>query len=282
MGNNQTFTKPHNGTCWSSVFGPIGPVKEPLPMLACLFVAALGLSGMSLSRRVTEGGKFLYSAMFGYGISSCCFHWYLWEGFYRVFDVQLNFLQAINIVYMSCIPKEENFFYKIGSYLLIMFFSIYPFFAHVLGITLGQSWISWITFDGIWIFALIGLMIIWFQRDNLGTPGHPSRQAMFNLVWNTIISVVLAYLFWILDEVVCVQQGNQSLPIVIVGHTLWHVFIGLGFYYMTTLIVFLRAPNLRVYPKVLAWPQNKPFVVFVVVQYDFNQMLNETAPKKEN
>ena len=160
MGNNQTFTKPHIGTCWSSVFAPMGPVKEPPPMFACLFVAALGLSGMLLSTRITEGGKFLYSAMFGYGISSCCFHWNLWEGFYRVLDVQLNFLQAINIVYMSCIPEEEHLCYKISSYLLIMFFSIYPFFAHVLGITLEQSWISWITFDGIWIFALIGLMII--------------------------------------------------------------------------------------------------------------------------
>ena len=169
----------------------------------------------------------------------------------------------------------------ISSYLLIMFFSIYPFFAHVLGTTLGQSWISWITFDGIWIFILIGLLIIWFQRDHLGTTGHPSRQAMFNLVWITIISVVLAYLFWILEEVVCVPQGNHSVPIVIVGHTLWHVFIGLGFYYMTTLIVFSRARNLRVYPKVLAWPQNKPFVVFVLVQYDFKGMLKETTPKKE-
>jgi len=37
-----------------------------------------------------------------------------------------------------------------------MFFSIYPFFAHVLGMTLGQPWISWIIFDGIRIFALIG------------------------------------------------------------------------------------------------------------------------------
>ncbi|XP_020608744.1 uncharacterized protein LOC110047343 [Orbicella faveolata] len=156
MGNNQTFTKPHPGTCWSSVFAPFGPVKEPLPMLACLFVAALGLFGMLLSRRVTLGGKFLYSAMFGYGISSRCFHWNFWEGFYRVFDVQLNFLQAINIVYMSCIPKEEHLFYMISSYVLIMFFSIYPFFAHVLGMTLGQPWISWIIFDGIRIFALIG------------------------------------------------------------------------------------------------------------------------------
>jgi len=60
--------------------------------------------------------------------------------------------------------------------------------------------------------------------------------------------VVLAYLFWILDEVVCMKQGNQSVAVVIFGHTLWHVFIGFGFYYMTTLAVFLRAPNLRVYP----------------------------------
>ena len=268
MGNNQTFTNPHPGTCWSSVAAPVGPIQEPLPMVACLFVAVLGLMGMLLSWRVTEGGKFLYSVLFGYGISTICFHWTLWEGFYRVFDVQLNFLQAINIVYMSCIMKEESLLYMIGSYLLIMFFSIYPFFAHVLGITFAQSWISWITFDGIWIFALIGLMIIWFTKEHLGTPGHPNRQAMFNLVWNIIISVVLAYIFWILDEVVCVQQGNHSPLIVIFGHSLWHVFIGFGFYYMTTLIVFLRAPNLGVHPKVLAWPVNKPYVVFVVVQYE--------------
>ena len=276
MGNNQTFTKPHIGTCWSSVFAPMGPVKEPPPMFACLFVAALGLSGMLLSTRITEGGKFLYSAMFGYGISSCCFHWNLWEDFYRVLDVQLNFLQAINIVYMSCIPEEEHLCYKISSYLLIMFFSIYPFFAHVLGITLEQSWISWITFDGIWIFALIGLMIIWCLRDHLGTPGHPRRQAMFNLVWKTIISVILAYLFWILDEVVCVQHGNHSVAIVIFGHTLWHVFIGFGFYYMTTLIVFLRAQNLRVYPRVLAWP--KCCIIFVVVQYEPNRYSDTLPP----
>lgn len=271
MVDNQTniFTKPHPGTCWSSVASPVGPIKEPVPMLACLFDAVLGLAGMLLSRRVTEGGKFLYSVLFGYGISTFCFHWTLWEGFYRVFDVQLNFLQAINIVYMSCIMVEEDLFYRIVSYLLIMFFSIYPFFAHVLGITLSQSWISWITFDGIWIFALVGLMIIWFKRDSLGTPEHPSRKAMFNLVWNIIISVVLAYIFWVLDEVVCVQLGNHSTAIVVFGHTLWHVFLGLGFYYMTTLIVFLRAPSLRVYPKVLAWPKSKPFVVFAVVQYEF-------------
>ena len=94
--------------------------------------------------------------------------------------------------------------------------------------------------------------------------------------------MVLAYLFWVLDEVVCVQQGNQSVCLVIFGHALCHVFIGFGFYYMTTLTVFLRAPNLRVYPKVIAWPQNKPFVVFAVVQYDPNLMLKETTPKKEH
>lgn len=246
--------------------------------------SSLGLFGMLLSMRVTEGGKFLYSTLFGYGIASFCFHWNLWEGFYRVLDVQLNFLQAINIVYMSCIPKGENLFYKVSSYLLIMFFSIYPFFAHVLGITLKKSWISWITFDGIWIFVLIGLMIIWFQRDHLGPPEHPSRQAMFNLVWKTIFSVMLAYLFWILDEVVCVLFDNHRFVIVIFGHTLWHVFIGFGFYYMTTLIVFLRAADLGVYPKVLTWPKNKPFFVFVVVQYEPRDLMSkaETTPKKEH
>ena len=77
MGNNQIFTKPHNGTCWSSVFAPSGFVQEPLPMLACLFVAALGLFGMLQSWRVTEGGKLLYSAMFGYRWtrSMACVHW---------------------------------------------------------------------------------------------------------------------------------------------------------------------------------------------------------------
>ena len=177
---------------------------------------------------------------------------------------------------MSCIPEEEHLCYKISSYLLIMFFSSYPFFAHVLGITLEQSWISWITFDGIWIFALIGLMIIWCLRDHLGTPGHPRRQAMFNLVWKTITSVILAYLFWILDEVVCVQHGNHSVAIVIFGHTLWHVFIGFGFYYMTTLIVFLRAQNLGVYPRVLAWP--KCCIIFVVVQYEPNRYSDTLPP----
>lgn len=95
---------------------------------------------------------------------------------------------------------------------------------------------------------------------------------------------MLAYLFWILDEVVCVLFDNHRFVIVIFGHTLWHVFIGFGFYYMTTLIVFLRAADLGVYPKVLTWPKNKPFFVFVVVQYEPRDLMSkaETTPKKEH
>lgn len=262
------FTSPHAGTCWTSVAGPLGPIKEPLPMIACVFDAVLGLLGLFLSRNVTEGGKFLYSALFGYGLATFCFHLTLWEGFYRVLDVQLNFLQAINIVYMGCVPKEEGLYYMIRFYTLILFFSVYPFFAHVLGITLNQSWVSWITFDGIWLIAFVGLLIIWCKRDSLGPPEYPNRKAVFNLVWNVIISVVLAYIFWVVDEVICVKQGNANVAIVIFGHSLWHVFIGLGFYYMTTLTVFLRAKNLGVIPKVLTWPQDKPFAIFIAVQYE--------------
>jgi hypothetical protein len=251
------FTSPHAGTCWSSVAGPVGNAKEPLPMIACLFDAILGLVGLFLSRNVTAGGKILYSVLFGYGLATFCFHLTLWEGFYRMLDVQLNFLQAINIVYMGCILKEEGLYFKIRSFALILFFSVYPFFAHVLGITLNKSWISWITFDGIWVIAFVGILIIWCKRDSLGPSEHPHIKAVFNLVWNVIICVVLAYFFWLIDEVVCVQQGNANAAFVI-----------FGFYYMTTLTVFLRANNLGLYPKVLIWPRNKPFAIFIAVQYE--------------
>ena len=264
--SSSLFTKHHAGTCWSAVVGPTGPIKELLPMLACLFDVTLAIFGLLMSHKVTMGGKFLYSVQFGYGVAAFCFHFTLWEGFYRILDIQLNFMQAINIVYLSCIPKEEGVYYNLRFYVIILFFSVYPFFAHVLGITLEGAWISWITFDGIWLVALVGLLIIWYTKKHLGTPQHASRKAVFNLVWNIILSVLLAYLFWIIDEV-CVIQGRASVAIVIFGHSLWHVFIGLGFYYMTTLIVFLRAANLHMYPEVLVWPKDKPFAIFISVTY---------------
>ena len=273
---NDSFNSPHAGTCWSFVVGPVGPIKEPPPMIACLFTAVLGLLGLFLSKNVTEGGKFLYSALFGYGVATFFFHLTLWEGFYRVLDVQLNFLQAINIVYMGCVVTEEGAIYKISSYLFILFFSVYPFFAHVLGITSNKPWVPWITFDAIWVIPLIGHLIIWFKRDSLG-PENPHREAVFNLVWNVIICVVVAYVFWILDEVICVKQGNANSAIIVFGHTLWHVFLAPGFYYMTTLIVFLRAKNLGVNPKVLIWPQDKRFAILIAVQYENRDKSNVLA-----
>ena len=267
MSSDNIFVAPHNGSCWSAVVGATGSAKELLPMLGSVFNAVLGLFGLLYSKGVTEGGKILYSALFGYAFATFFFHMTLYEGFYRALDIQLNFLQAMNLVYISCLLKEKTTFLRVRSRLLTLVFTIYPFFLHVVGVTFAKQWIAWVAFDAVWAIVLASLLLVWCYRDSLGTQDHPDRQAMLNLVWNIIICVPVAYLFWILDAVVCYNGGNNNWIYVVFGQWLWLMFIGLGFYYMATLTIFLRAGSVGMYPIVKRWPKSKPFVLAVGVQY---------------
>lgn len=247
---------PEHGYCEQQVFHRERFPREPVNGLFSLTALFLGLLGVYRSKRTTMIFQFLFGLLAGYGLFAALYHATLFNGFYRMMDVSLSFLQSLVIVmlthslYLYRVKTrgrpEKSDRYRVLTTTVAVLFTLYPAAVHVAGESAASPWVAWLVFDLLWVLIASLLVAIWFRRFTW--PRTPANAAIFSLVWYAIGFCALAYAGWVVDKFIC----SESTPVLatIPLHGLWHLFIGLCFYLMITLNRYFSAHELGFRPEV--------------------------------
>lgn len=261
---NFTALNPADGHCEWKYFSNVGLLKEPGSTICGLITALQGIFGMTKSRYVSVGSRYMFSLLFGYGVMSALHCATLWNGFLRTSGAILNIMQAVIIIRLVNTLKFPPFnsviHYHHIEALLMSTFGLYPILAHVVGCSFDNTWVSWLTFDLIWAVVLIVLIVIFAYRKHY--PQYNACPDMFTVIFNAIICCVAAYLFWLIDRFACVEMVATLR-----FYGLWLMLIGLTFYYLTCLDIFLQSQWQGFNADITRWPK-KYLLLFVYVQWE--------------
>ena len=131
-----TSRYPNCGHCEYQQFGSQGPIKELGNVIFGLLTTILALVGLILSKSVAVGTRYMYSLLFGYGLTSMLHCATLWNGFAKTSGALLNLMQAVIIVrYATALkfaPFNNNDYIILISNVIMSTFGLYPVFAHVI------------------------------------------------------------------------------------------------------------------------------------------------------
>lgn len=264
-----TARNPPEGFCETKAFGGRGVVAEPIN--ACFSMAAtlLGALGLARSRRTTMAFQGLFALLAAYGICAALYHATLMNGFYRMKDVTLGFLQsfvAIMLIHTLCLYRargngsELSTASRFWMALSTLLFTLYPAAVHVAGESSADAWVAWVVFDGLWVVIVVPLCVIWACRRSW--PQIRPNAEVFPFVWIAVGAVSIAYACWIVDKRVC--GADTRLLAHLHPHALWHLFISVGFYFLIALCRYLTAHEYGYEPALkrvaLGGPVNLPFV----------------------
>ena len=248
--------EPACGLCEHKVFVGRRPmIAEPVNVLFSLTTVALGLLGVFRSKRTTTAFQFLYGLLAAYGLFSALYHAMVMNGLYRMMDVAISMVQSFVIVllahslYLYRVKRqgrEAGKGYRLLVSIMTLVFTAYPAAVHVAGESSPNPWVAWVVFDALWILIAAELILIWRRR--LTWPKTPPNAGVFRLVWYGIGATALAYIGWAADQVL----GRAQMPALgsLGGHAAWHLFMGLGFYYLITLSRFFSAHEFGFQPVV--------------------------------
>lgn len=238
-------------------------MKEPGLTICGILTAVLGLFGMVRSNHVSVGSRYMYSLLFGYGVTSALHTATLWNGFLKTSGAILNLMQAIIITRLANTMKFPPFTTVIGYHhvdtILVTIFGLYPIIAHVIGSSFENLWVSWLTFDLIWAVVVIIIVTIFVYRKEY--PHEKDCPEMFYLSINASVSCIVAYVFWLLDRFACVEFVATFR-----FYGLWLMLIGLTFYYLTCLDIFLQSVWQGYEAVITRWPK-KYVILFLYVQW---------------
>ena len=260
---NFTAIHPPNGTCEWQQFGNVGPVKDVGSTVLGILTALQGIFGLVKSRSVTIGTKYLFSLLLGFGWVSSAHSATLWNGFDKTRGAMLNLMQAVVITRLIWTMKFPPFtttkHYYVISSILLTTFGYHPIFAHVIGSSFDNPWVSYLTYDLIWIPILIIGLTIFFNRQKY--PQFQTCPEIYSLVFNALTSCVLAYTFWLIDTFLC----SRAVAI-LQCYGLWIFFKGLTFYYLAVLDGFLQSYWDGYKAVVTRWP-TKYIIVYASVSW---------------
>lgn len=221
---------PESGFCEKQVFGTFGSIAEPVNVLFALSTLVLGLFGLFRSKSSSRFVQLLYALLVAYGLFAAAYHITLENGFYRMMDVVLGYLQSFIIVLLVSAlgiarrPETSLPGTPVGilQNITIVVFTLYGAVVHVAGESSPSPWVAWLSFDLLWLLIFGLLIAIWTQRKKWIslTADNP----IFRLAWMAIGSCVLAYAAWSLDKFVCSCEtpGLAYLSL----HGIWHLFMG--------------------------------------------------------
>lgn len=91
--------------------------------------------------------------------------------------------------------------------------------------------------------------------------GYYVYPEIFWLVFHAIVTCIIAYIFWCIDNWAC-NEGVAAIR----AHGWWHVFINLCFYYLVTFVSFLKAYTLGYEANIRKFPNKFP--IFVTVTWN--------------
>jgi len=261
---------PEHGFCEQQVFHRETIPKEPVNGIFSLTALLLGLLGVYRSKRTTMIFQFQFGLLAGYGLFATLYHATLFNGFYRMMDLSLSFLQSLVIVMLTHSlylyrvktrrrPKKMDR-YRVLTTTVAVLFTLYPAAVHVAGASAASPWVAWLVFDVLWLLIASLLIAIWYRR--LTWPRTPANSRIFSIVWYAIGFCALAYAGWVVDKFVC-SESTPALAYLCL-HGCWHLFIGLCFYLMITLNRYFSAHEFGFEPEVaripLIGPVSLPFV----------------------
>lgn len=264
-----TARNPPEGFCETKAFGGLGAIAEPVNAAFSLAAVLLGLLGIARSRRTTMAFQGLFALLAAYGICAALYHATLMNGFYRMKDVTLSFLQsfvAIMLVHTLCLYRakgeaaELSRAGRIWMAISTMVFTLYPAAVHVAGESSANAWVAWVVFDGLWAVIVVPLCLIWACRRSW--PRIRPNAEVFPFVWIAVGAIAIAYGCWIVDKSVC--GADTRILAYFQPHALWHLFISIGFYFLIALCRYLTAHEYGYDPVLgkvaLGGPVNLPFV----------------------
>ena len=279
---NYTAIIPADGNCEFKEIGPVGPVKELGNMLFCIATALIGVVGIFVSKNVNLASRYMLSLIFAYGLMSAMYSGTLWNGFLKTAQSILNLFQAIVIVSLASSLKFPPFdvFSATNYGVTILIFGFYPILTHTIASSIDNFWVAWLTYDLIWIIILALGIVIFVYREKYQC--YETSPEIFTNIWLAIGSIILAYVFWLLDRFACSFGVAVIYPL-----GWWYLFNGFGFYYLVTLNAALQAGYVGHTVVVTRWPTEIPHV-FVFVNWikksildsarkDDYQSINETS-----
>ena len=270
---NFTAYEPENGHCeWQHLGDENGLPKETFSMLFGIICAALGIFGLFTTKNVAVGSRYIFCLIFGYGIMSALHNATLFNGFKKTSGAIINLMQAVVIIRLittlKFAPFNTSLHSAIISDILMAIFGTYPILAHVIGASFENSWIAWLTFDLIWAVILVELIIIFAFRKRY--PQYDICPGIFMLVFYAGIVCILVYAFWLIDRFAC----SRAVAIM-QFYGLWIFLMGLTFYYLTVLDIFLQSAWQSYVPVVTRWP-NKYIFLYVSVKWEPGPTMTKT------
>ena len=261
---NFTATYPYDGHCeWQYQVGHVGVVKEIGPTILGILTALQGIFGMTKSRSVSIGTRYIFSLVFGFGLVSSLHTATLWNGFEKTYEAILKLMQAVVITRliftMKFPPFNNNAHYHAISAILLSTFGLYPILAHSCGSGFDNPWVTYLTYDLIWIVILVIGLTIFGHRKSY--PQYHTCPDMFTLVFHALFTCILAYTFWLIDT-----YGCSRAVAILQFYGLWLFFKGLTFYYLAVLDGFLHSYWEGYEAVVVRWPK-KYVILFVHISW---------------
>ena len=233
---------PIGGFCETQIIGPQLGVAEPWNAVFALTTVVIGVAAVYRSKRTTMAYQFMYGLLAAYGAAAVVYHLTLANGWYRIMDVEISFTQALILALLvqalyqahEKSPKESRTFYRILSATMTLLFTMYPAVVHVAGESTANPMVAWLVFDLLWVVVITFVVLIWRRRKSW--PDTPYDPHAFRLVPYGLGACAIAYATWSIDKFACAPWVAYAQL-----HGVWHLFIGLCFYYLITLCRYLAA-----------------------------------------
>jgi hypothetical protein len=219
--------------CESKLLG----YPEYLNSFSSLFISGFGILGLqnNISNNVILESIFTVMVFIGFGSFG-----YHWSGtlFWRLMD---ETPMIIGITLLTCyfnylynLIKRENFIYNRIEHFIFLFMTIFFIIFNSIPNNL-KLFPTLFGFIGFYLYCKLILLIIIIRYD--------FKQHILEKIIHSIAIILFSAFIWILTENYCINSY-----LFLLGHPLWHFFIGLGFYNLIQTIyfidVFTKYPNL--------------------------------------
>ena len=262
---NFTSYDPADGHCeWQKLGHENGLPKETFSMIFGFLCAAIGLFGLITSKNVAVGSRYLFALIFGYGTMAALHNATLFNGFQKTSQGILKLMQAVVIIRLittfKFAPFEATPHLAIVSDILMSIFGTYPIITHVIGSSFEHSWVAWVTVDVIWAIILIELILIFAYRKRY--PQYDICPDIFTIVFYAAAVCILAHVSWLIDRFAC----SRTVAFMQL-YGLWVFLMGLTYYYLTVLDIFLQSAWQNYTPVVTRWPKRYIFL-YVSVKWE--------------
>lgn len=216
-----------------------GP-PEYINSITSLFISIVGLYGLFKNNQMNNDMNLLYSALVINGIASALYHWtnYLGWGYFDRFSMILIAFPSVIAGFkeLSYLYKFDNKFNKIFIILIQLYFTIIMtlcaldyenIFDNMFGIFLG--------------FIVTFVIMINNKRDYI----NENVKILINYGIIGAEMIIIAGCSWIIIENLCDKFWIMKYTH---GHAMWHIFVSVGGYMTSLLVIGLSHDRKGVLP----------------------------------